>query len=96
MPFSEEFCERADYYYDQRADRIAERERSLIMNGCPDCHSTNLTYGGWRVHCFDCGHNYDLTDLLKKIEESQKANLALVASCEYLAAKLRKETDSES
>jgi len=26
MPFSEEFCERADAWYDGKADRVAERE----------------------------------------------------------------------
>lgn len=26
MPFSEDFCERADYLYDQRADRLAAAE----------------------------------------------------------------------
>jgi len=60
---------------------------------CPNCTSSNINISYGRVHCFDCGRNYSMIDLLKIIEESQKANLALVASCEHLAAQLRKETN---
>jgi len=62
-PFSEEFNEYADFLYDQKADRLAERERRTAMKNL--CTACGLPEDGLRVRnvsprpggailCHDC------------------------------------------